>query len=424
MTGIAAIVGRPNVGKSTLFNRIVGKRVSITFEEPGITRDRIYKEARWQGKEFIVVDTGGLVLNPDASLLKEIQLQVEVAVTEADVIILVCDGKEGLTPVDEEIGRNLRKQAKEFLLAVNKIDAKSGRATVNEFYKLGRPYPMSAEHGTGVAELLDEVVRHLPEVESRAQEAIRLVILGRPNVGKSSFLNTLVGEYRAIVDEKPGTTRDAIETDFSVENQRFRIVDTAGMRKKSKVTADVEYFSVIRAISNIKSSDVAILLIDLTEGPTGQDKRIAALVEEAGTGLVIAGNKVDKLTKAERTTARSAVNAALGFVNYAPYIFTSATKGEGIEATIMAATEVFAEAQKQIKNDLLKTTVWREIERHPPKNCEILSLRQSGSQPPEFTVRVTKPKLDVGYIRFIKHQLRNYFGFQGNPIRIKIEHRK
>jgi GTP-binding protein len=424
MAGIVAIVGRPNVGKSTLFNRIVGRRVAITLEEPGITRDRIYKEAHWQGKEFIVVDTGGLVISPDASLLKQIKLQVEVAIREADGVILVVDGREGLTPVDEEIGRDLRKKGKEFLLAVNKIDAKPTRGNINEFYKLGQPFAITAEHGTGVAELLDEVVKCLPRTEPETEEAIRLVILGRPNVGKSSFLNSLLGEYRVIVDDQPGTTRDAIETGFSLHNQHYRIVDTAGIRKKARVKADVEYFSVIRAIGNIKAADVAILIVDLTEGATGQDKRIAALVEDAGKGLVIAGNKVDTLTKAGRKPAQANVTAALGFVSYAPFIFTSATKKEGIVETITAATQVFAQAQKQIDKELLHSTVLAEIKRRPPKSCEIYLLRQTGTRPPEFTVRVNKPELDTGYIRFIKHQLRNYFGFQGNPIKIKIEYKK
>ncbi len=422
MKGVVAIVGRPNVGKSTLFNKLVGRRVSITLREAGITRDRIYKEAHWRGKDFILVDTGGMVPFTSNSLLLAIKRQVEAAISEADLILFLVDAKEGLSPLDEEIMDSLR--GRDFLLVANKMDAKKAQENLPEFYKLGvdKVFPISAEHGDGVAELLDEIMRRLPVgLKSEEEEVTRFVILGRPNVGKSSLLNTLLGEERVIVDEKPGTTRDAIETPFNFKDKRYIIVDTAGIRRKARVEREVEYFSIIRAIRNIESSNVALLMIDAQEGITFQDKKIANLVEEKGKGIVVVANKIDLLSKRERETLRDEFLMRAPFLSYAPLVMTSVVKREGIEEVMRAVEMVFSEAKKRMGKRILKDTILPEIGRHPSV-IRISSISQIGITPPRFLIRVDRPeKVRRGFLKFIKNTLRNYFGFRGNPILIEYK---
>lgn len=422
MKPIVAIVGRPNVGKSTLFNRLIKERVSITYKEPGVTRDRVYRETSWLGKGFILVDTGGLIPSASNSLLQAIRGQVETALREADVILFMVDAKEGLSPLDEEIARLLYKRG--CILVVNKIDAKDGNANLLDFYKLGieKIFPISAEHGDGVIELLDEIIERIPEsFEEEDKNIARFVILGRPNVGKSSILNAILGEERVIVDKAPGTTRESVETSFTINNKKYRIVDTAGIRRKARVRVEVEYFSVLRAIRNIEKSDVALLMIDAREGITTQDKKIASLVEDRGKGLVVVANKSDLLTKDELKNLKTEFYLRAPFLNYVPVILTSAIKGKGIKETLKTIELVFSEANKRIDKDLLKDTILSEIEHHPSK-VKVSSIFQVDIKPPTFLLKIKDRDLvSENYIKFIKNTLRRYFGFQGNPIRIKFK---
>ncbi len=422
MKPIVAIVGRPNVGKSTLFNRLIKEKVSITYKEPGVTRDRVYRETSWMGKRFILVDTGGLIPSASDSLLQAIRSQVEVALNQADVILFMVDAKEGLSPLDEEIARLLYKRG--CILVVNKMDTKEGKANLSDFYRLGieRIFPISAEHGSGVIELLEEIIERIPKPsEEEDKDIARFVILGRPNVGKSSLLNAILGEERVIVDKTPGTTREPVETSFTINGKKYRIVDTAGIRRKARVKAEVEYFSILRAIRNIERSDVALLMIDAKEGITTQDKKIASLVEDRGKGLVVIANKSDLLTKDELKNLRREFYLRAPFLNYVPVVLTSAINGRGIRETLRTVELVFSEANKRVDKSLLEDTILPEIE-HYPSRLKVSSISQVGIRPPTFVLRVKgRDSISENYIKFIKNTLRKYFGFQGNPIRVRFK---
>jgi len=418
------LVGRPNTGKSTLFNRIVGGRVAITMREPGITRDRVIRTTEWLGRSFRIIDTGGLVPDSEDEINRQVERQVAIAVKEAGVVIMVVDGKTGIAPLDQEIALRLHKGGKQFLVVVNKLDIKRG-FDPNEFHKLGgeRIIPISAEHGIGVDELLDEIIRRLPAgSRETANQVITLAILGRPNVGKSLYLNTLLGNERAIVTNIPGTTRDVVEETFRFEGRNYRLLDTAGIRKKAKVNQSVEYYSVTRAIDVIRRCDVVLLIVDATEGPTNQDKKLVNLIESRNKGLVIVANKIDLVQSGLTQKVHEWVASELSFVKYAPIVFASALKNQGVTDAVHHASLVYETGGRRISNGLLKKTVLRQLQESPRnyKN-KVLGLTQIGTRPPKFKLRITRPgAVEAAYKTFVISEIRRFYKFEGYPVRLWI----
>ncbi|MEO0005567.1 MAG: ribosome biogenesis GTPase Der [candidate division WOR-3 bacterium] len=418
-----AILGRPNVGKSTLFNRIVGGRVAITLKEPGVTRDRIIRLAHWQGKEFFVIDTGGFVPDSTEEMEREIARQIEIAIADADVIVLVVDGTAGLLPLDQEIADRLRRQGKTFLLAVNKSDIKQ-KFDPSEFHRLGarRLFSIAAEHGTGVDELLDEIILHLPPATICQPAGIVLAILGRPNVGKSTFLNRLLGKERVIVTPTPGTTRDTVEEILEFEGEKFCLIDTAGIRRRTRIDQPVEYYSVSRALDTISRCDIALIIIDATEGPTAQDKRIINLAQENGKGLVIVANKIDLIPPELYKKVQEYISTKLRFVSYAPLVYTCALTGKGVYNAIRQAKAVYHSGGMRLSRTFLHSTILEELKRNPPApNCHIIGLTQTGIRPPIFRLRLSRPEtITSRYERYVLNLIRTNFRFTGYPIRLKI----
>ncbi|MEO0080497.1 MAG: ribosome biogenesis GTPase Der [candidate division WOR-3 bacterium] len=420
------IVGRPNTGKSTLFNRLVGGRIAITLREPGVTRDRLVREASWRGRRFAVIDTGGLVPDSDLELEQEIARQVAIALGKADVVVMVVDGTTGLLPLDEEIAARLRQDGRGFLLAVNKCDRKRSY-DVAEFYKLGadQVFPISAEKGTGCDELLDEIIARMPvgSSDSSVSESLPcLAILGRPNVGKSTFLNQLLGEERAIVLPAPGTTRDAVEERFQFEGRYFSIVDTAGLRRRSRVKEPVEFYSVSRALDVIDRCDVALVMVDATEGPTAQDQRLLRLLEERGKGMVVVANKRDLVPKELLKDVEQFVTRRLRFVGYVPVVWTSALKGEGVLETVRQAAAVYDCGGVRLSAKVLQSAVLERLKAAGLKfHLRVLGIRQVGIRPPVFRLRLTRPEeVPQAYQRQVMNIIREHFRFAGNPLRLLI----
>jgi GTP-binding protein len=423
MTPAVVIVGRPNVGKSTLFNRLVGGRVAITLREPGVTRDRLIRPCRWRDREFLVIDTGGYVPAAEAEIQQEITRQVEIALNEAAVIVLVVDGTAGLVPLDMEIAERLRARGKKFLLAVNKCDLRR-RFDETEFYRLGaeKLFVIAAEHGTGVDELLDEIVSRLPPVQLKSRTGLSLAILGRPNVGKSTFLNQLLGQERAIVTPVPGTTRDVIDETFEFEGETFRIIDTAGIRRRSRIDQPVEYYAISRAIDTILHCDVALVVIDATEGPTAQDRRIINLVTDRDRGLVIVANKTDLIPRELKKKVEDYITAKLEFVSYAPLVYTCALRGKGVWDAVRQAKAVYHSGAMRISARFLRATILNQLQQQPPApGCRPIGLTQTGIRPPFFRLRVSRPEaVSTSYQRFVVNLIRNQFRFTGYPIRLKV----
>lgn len=448
MKPIVAIVGRPNVGKSTLFNRLVGRPIAIVEDLPGTTRDRLYADSEWSGRVFTVVDTGGLDPFSDDDYAARVRAQAKLAIAEADAIILLVDAREGLTATDLDIGGLLRETSKPVILAANKADNPRRRLDSVEFYELGlgEPLAISSLHGTGTGDLLDALVAHFPAAEEEAEEAdLRVAIVGRPNVGKSSLLNALVGEDRVIVSDKPGTTRDAIDTVIEHKGQKVVLIDTAGIRKRGKVEPGIEKYSVLRALRAVDRADVVALLVDASEGVTAQDTHIAGYVAEAMKGLVIAVNKWD-LVRAERGGVKAADGKAPGapdyrqeyeaavrdqfnFVDYAPILFISAKTGQRLPQVIDAALVVKTERQKRIATGPLNAAVQASASRHEPpsergRKLKILYVTQVGVEPPTFVFFVNDPRLlHFSYQRFLDNELRRQFGFAGTPIKLVFKRR-
>lgn len=426
---VVAIVGRPNVGKSTLFNRFVGERISIVEDEPNITRDRLYGEASWLDREFLVVDTGGIELYSTDVFKKEVLAQVQLAIDEADVILFLVDARSGLTGEDKEIANILRKSSKEVILVLNKVDDfKSKQPEFWEFYELGlgEPVPVSAEHGKNVGDLLDKVCKLLPESEEDvyAEGVIKLSVIGRPNVGKSSLVNRILGEERVIVSEIPGTTRDAIDIFFTRGDQEFVIIDTAGIRKKKKVKMPVERYSVIRALKAVERSDVCLIIIDATEGVTEQDKKIAGFAHEQGKGMVIVVNKWDLITKDSRTMDRfkEKILYELKFIDYSPITFVSAKTGQRVMEILDIVEFVVEEHTKRVKTGTLNAVIEEALMVNQPparkgKRLKIYYCTQVGVKPPSFVFFVNDPQLvHFSYRRYLENVLRGAFNFSGTPI--------
>ena len=434
---IVAIVGRPNVGKSTLVNRLVGSRNSIVDDLPGVTRDRIYFDVEWQNKVFTVIDTGGIIPSDEDEIMVSIFDQAKIACEEADKIVFLVDGKDGVNPVDYDIAKILRQSGKPVFLAVNKLDNPESYLMVNDFYSLalGEPLGISALHGSGgVGDLLDiitedfETTDELPEEEKR----IKIAIVGRPNAGKSSIVNALLNEERVIVSDVSGTTRDSIDSYVTYNNREFTIVDTAGIRKKSKVDYGVEKFAVDRAIRSIRDCDVALLVIDATEGISDQDKKISSIITEAGKGLIIAINKWDLIEDKKSNTINQfdkKLSNDIPFLEFAPKIYISAKTKQRLNKIFEQAAEVYEQCTKRVSTGLLNKVVKELYALNPPtsikgKRLKILYSTQSDVQPPTFVLFANNADLlKDHYKRYIENKLREAFGFFGTPIRIFVRER-
>ena len=427
-TGVIAIVGRPNVGKSTIFNRIAGDRVSIVEDTPGVTRDRVYALAQWPGAEFRVIDTGGIQLL-DQPYQKEIQAQVNIAMEEADVILFVTDGKTGLTEDDQYIARMLQKSTKPVVLAVNMIDDDSRLLNIYEFYALGMgdPIAVSGVHGIGIGDVLEECISKFPEEEKRdEEEGIRIAVIGEPNVGKSSLVNAILKEDRAIVANEQGTTRDAVDTPFEYEGRSYVIVDTAGIRKRGRVYESVEKYSVLRALSAIEKCDVAVFLIDAEAGIREQDKHVAGYAHDAGKPVIIAVNKWDALEKNDQTMNEftEKVRKEFVYLSYAPILFISAKTGQRVMNLLPLVDRVYENSCRRIPTNVLNEVIADSQVTTPAparngKRFRIYYATQVNTNPPTFMLSCNDPKLmHFTYQRFIENTLRSAFDFEGTPIRI------
>jgi GTP-binding protein len=429
---VVALVGRPNVGKSTLFNRIIGRNVAVVHDRPGVTRDRIYADAEHDSKSFVVVDTGGLDLSPDDDLIAMVKAQVNTALSEADAIVVVVDVAEGMTPWDAEIADALRVSGKPIYVAANKADNPKRADNAVEFYELGLgdPFPISAIHGIGIHELLDEIVFNLPEVaeEVREESLIKIAVVGRPNVGKSSLVNAVLGEERVIVDPRPGTTRDAVNITFHRDGSSFEIVDTAGMRRRRKIFDDLERSSVGKAIQSIRKSDVTWLVIDATQHIGQQDKRISSYIAGQGRACILVVNKWDLVEKDHRTFDEfcDTIRWEAPLLDYVPILSTSALTGLRINSLLELTQVIFAEYSTRVTTHMLNNA-FRSIisqNQHPTvagKRPSPKYITQVSTGPPTFAVFTTYPELiRPHYEKYLVNQLRQQFGFQGAPIRIKF----
>ncbi|MGF7185026.1 GTP-binding protein [Desulfitispora alkaliphila] len=433
---IIAIVGRPNVGKSTLFNRITGGRVAIVDDKPGITRDRLYRNATWLDRSFTVVDTGGIEYKSDNAFMGNVKKQAGLAIEEAEVIIFVVDGQTGKTSEDEEVAAMLRRSRKPVILAVNKIEDKKHEELLYDFYQLalGEPVAISATHGLNIGDLLDQAIAHMPseQEEDIDPDTIKIAVIGKPNVGKSSLVNRLLGEERVIVSNIPGTTRDAIDTEFEVDGQKYLLIDTAGMRRKAKIDDVTERYSVIRSIKAIDRSDVVLMVIDASEGVTEQDKKVAGYAHEAGRAAVIIVNKWDLIEKEGNTMNRfdEHIREELGFMKYAPILYISALTGQRV-TKISELVNFVAEQHSYRVNTSVLNNLIRDITHITPpptdkgRRLKILFCTQASTNPPKFIIFVNDPELmHFSYQRYIENNIREHFGFQGTPIRFAIRKRK
>ncbi len=436
--GIVAVVGRPNVGKSTLFNRIAGRRIAIEEPTPGITRDRIYADCEWMGKRFTLIDTGGLETTK-GGIHEAVRRQVEFAIEEADVIIFVVDGKEGIAGFDEEIAEQLRRRGKPVVVAANKIDSRKREDGIPDFYSLalGEVIGVSAAHGLLIDELLDRVAEHLPATESAPEDedVIRIAIVGRPNAGKSSLLNAILGEQRAVVDSEPGTTRDAVDTDYEWKGRKVVLIDTAGIRRKSRVHEAFEYYGVLRAFGAIERCDVALTLIDAIAGLTDQDKRIAGQAHEEGKAQVLVVSKWDlraptgqEQASAERTlmadVARE-VQAWLPEIKYAPIAFTSSVQRRGIDELMDTAIEVAEQHAYRFQtaelNRMLEEATWDRPLSRKGKQLKVYYATQVSTRPPTLVLFVNDPELmHFSHLAYLENQIRKRVPLQGTPLRLVV----
>ena len=430
---IIAIVGRPNVGKSALFNKLIGQRLSIVEDTPGVTRDRIYGESDWNGRKFTLIDTGGIEPRTDSEILTFMREQAEIAISHADVIVFLTDIKTGLTASDQEVAGMLQRSGKPIVLAVNKMDA---TGTVNpdfyEFYNLGLgdPIAVSAVHGHGTGDLLDECVQYFPpeEEDEEDDDRIQVAIIGKPNVGKSSLTNKILGQQRTIVSNVAGTTRDAIDSYFENETGKYVFIDTAGMRKKSRVDEAIERYSVLRAQMAIERADVCLILIDAQEGVTEQDTKVAGMAHEAGKASIIVVNKWDLIEKDGKTMdrMREDIRRDLGYMTYVPILFISAMTGQRVERLFELIQYVNNQAATRITTGMLNSVLADAQTRvQPPtdkgRRLKIYYMTQAGIKPPHFICFCNDARLfHFSYQRYLENQIRNVFGLEGTPIRMTI----
>ena len=432
---VVCIIGRPNVGKSTLFNKIVGRRIAITEDTPGVTRDRIYAEGEWLGNYFTVIDTGGLEPSNEDIMMSNIKKQAEVAIDTADVILFVVDGRDGMTGLDKEVGEMLRRSGKRVVVACNKIDSLELSDSIYEFYELGLgdPLAISAEQGLGLGDLLDELVKNFPEERNTDynEDVIKVALIGKPNVGKSSLINNILGEERVIVTDIPGTTRDAIDSYVEYGDEDYIFIDTAGLRKKKKIYEHVERYSVVRTLAAVDRANICVLVVDATEGITEQDTKIAGYAHDNGKGMIIAINKWDLVDKDTDTTNRftKEIRDKLGFILYAPIVFISATTGQRVDKLLQMIKLVNNNYNLRIKTGVLNDIINRAVLMNQPPSdkgnrAKIYYATQVAVKPPSFVIFLNNKELmHFSYVRYLENQIRDHFGFDGVPLRISFRER-
>lgn len=431
---LVAIVGRPNVGKSTFFNKMAGRRISIVENKPGVTRDRIYADAEWCGKKFTMVDTGGIEVKSDDEMWKHIRRQAELAVELADVVLFFTDGKQGITADDDEVAKYLRKTGKPVVLAVNKVDTRD-HSVIYEFYALGlgEPIPVSAEQSLNLGDLLDAIVEKFPKTEGEEESgaALKIAVVGKPNAGKSSLVNKILGFDRVIVSDIAGTTRDAVDTAFSYNEKDYILVDTAGIRRKNKVDEDVEYYSVVRAIAAIRKADIVLIVVDSSEKMTEQDVRICGLVHEAGKPSVIVMNKWDAVEKETGTmnVFQKKLKEDLKFMDYFRPVFISAKTGQRVPEVLKAAEASYENSARRITTGTLNEIIQDAVAVNEPpsykgRRLKVLYATQVASNPPSFVLFVNDSELvHFSYKRYLENSLRKAFDFTGTPVRIIIRNK-
>ncbi len=429
---IVAIVGRPNVGKSTLFNRLVGRRIAITEDTPGVTRDRIYAEGEWLDKYFTLIDTGGLEPENDDIIMSNIKKQAQIAIDTADVILFVVDGLAGMTQTDYEVGEILRKSGKEIIVVCNKIDTPKTPDQIYEFYELGLGDPMviSAEQALGLGDLLDKIVEHFPEDKETEydEDVVRVAFIGKPNAGKSSLINHVLGEERLIVTDIPGTTRDSIDSFFEFQGNKYVFVDTAGLRRKRSIYENVERYSVVRTLTAVDRADLCVLVVDATEGITEQDSKVVGYAHDNGKGIIVAINKWDLVEKDDRTYLEfeKEVRESLGFINYAPIVYISAKTGQRVNKLLELLNVVNNNYNLRISTGVLNDIINQAVLMNQPpsdkgKRARIYYGTQVGVRPPKFVIFVNNKELmHFSYMRYLENQIRDHFGFSGVPIQFEL----
>lgn len=434
---IVAIVGRPNVGKSTLFNKLAGRRISIVQDTPGVTRDRVYAEAEWLSHNFTIIDTGGIEPENQDIIVSQMRRQAQVAIETADVIVFIVDGKEGLTGADNEVAQMLRKSKKPILLVVNKIDSLKDEDNAYEFYNLGLgdPVTISASQGLGLGDMLDRLAENFKtpgDGEDEEEEIIRIAVMGKPNVGKSSLINKLLGVERSIVSDIPGTTRDAIDSYLENDLGKFVLVDTAGLRRKSKVKEEIERYSVVRTLAAIERADVCILMLDAEEGISDQDEKIVGYAHELNKAIMVIVNKWDLIEKDDKTMNeyKRRLESSLNFLSYAPYLFISAKTGQRTHKVLELAKDCYNNYNKRIATGVLNEVINRAVlMKEPPvvglKRLKIFYVTQVGVKPPTFIFFVNDTNtLHFSYERYLENQLRDSFDFKGTGIKLQFRERK
>jgi GTP-binding protein len=434
-TSIVAIIGRPNVGKSTLFNRLLKKRIAVVDDQPGITRDRNYAFTTWNKKGFYLVDTGGYVPSSSNEIEKLVKAQAEIAISEADLVVLLVDAKVGALSLDLEIAGKLKKTDKKVILVANKVDNPKDESDIYQLARLGLgdPMPVSALNGTNIGDLLDNIISNLPEelCSEEKQEGIKVAVIGRPNVGKSSFVNFLLGKEKHIVSATPGTTRDAIDTEVEVNGKRFTLIDTAGLRRKSKITEGLEYFTTLRTLRSIERCDVALILMEGPEGMIKQDLKIIGQVNDLRRGMVLGVNKWDLVEKDDKTADiySKELKKKAPMLRFMPIIYISAKTGQRTKTAMELISKVYTESQKRIETSELNDKLGKDIKARAPaavkgKYIKIFYVTQTGVQPPTFVFFCNYPELlKKPYLRYLENKIREHFGFLGAPIRLKVKKR-